>query len=83
MKSTPCTGSSSTRKSGLRSSARAISARCCSPPDSAVTGVAARWVMPVSSSTRAISASPALRVSVSSRRTVSGIVSGTAKRCGT
>src|SRR5690606_10107683 len=37
-RSTPATGSSSTSSSGSRTSARAMSTRCCWPPDSSVTG---------------------------------------------
>ena len=54
--STPAVGSSSTSSSGSAASARAISARCCWPPESAATGSWARSASPTAASAAATAA---------------------------
>src|SRR5690606_38145978 len=54
--STPATGSSSTRRSGRRTRARAMSTRCCWPPDSSAMESSARSARPTRSSASVVRA---------------------------
>ena len=54
LKSTPCTGSSRISSPGSRTSARASTTRCSSPPDSSCIEACARWPAPTAASTGAV-----------------------------